>query len=228
MAGGATAAETDVSQAVGLSVTVRKDVVETIAYNRDKGIGVTVYVGQRRGHASTADFSAEAIRATVGKALAIARHTAEDPCAGTRRSGPAGPRDSRPRSLPSVGPHGRGRDPARPRNRGRGARRRQAAHQYRRLDGVARRVGIRLCQQPRLSRRLSQLAPSHRLRRDRRGRRRDAARLLVHRGARAARICRRPPSSGASPASGRCAASTRAGSARSNARCCSKRRRPPT
>ncbi len=82
MEGGATAAETDVSQAVGLSVTVRRDVVETIAYNRDKGIGVTVYVGQRRGHASTADFSAEAIRATVGKALAIARHTAEDPCAG--------------------------------------------------------------------------------------------------------------------------------------------------
>ena len=82
MGGGATAAETDVSQAVGLSVTVRKDVVETIAYNRDKGIGVTVYVGQRRGHASTADFSADAIRATVGKALAIARHTADDPCAG--------------------------------------------------------------------------------------------------------------------------------------------------
>jgi len=82
MAGGATAAETDVSQAVGLSVTVRKDVVETIAYNRDKGIGVTVYVGQRRGHASSADFSADAIRATVGKALAIARHTAQDPCAG--------------------------------------------------------------------------------------------------------------------------------------------------
>jgi PmbA protein len=80
--GGATAAETDVSQAVGLSVTVRKSEVETIAYNRDKGIGVTVYVGMRRGHASTADFSSEAIRATVGKALAIARHTAEDPCAG--------------------------------------------------------------------------------------------------------------------------------------------------
>ena len=43
--GGATAAETEVSQAFGLSVTVRKGEVETIAYNRDKGIGVTVYVG---------------------------------------------------------------------------------------------------------------------------------------------------------------------------------------
>ena len=55
--GGATAAETDVSQAVGQSVTVRRGEVETVAYNRDKGIGVTVYLGQRRGHASTADFS---------------------------------------------------------------------------------------------------------------------------------------------------------------------------
>jgi PmbA protein len=81
-AGGATAAETEVSQAVGQSVTVRKGDVETIAYNRDKGVGVTVFVGTRRGHASTADFSDDAIRATVDKALAIARYTAEDPCAG--------------------------------------------------------------------------------------------------------------------------------------------------
>jgi PmbA protein len=80
--GGATAAETDVSQAVGQSVTVRRGEVETIAYNRDKGIGVTVYLGQRRGHASTADFSDEAVRAAVSKALAIARFTAEDPDAG--------------------------------------------------------------------------------------------------------------------------------------------------
>jgi PmbA protein len=81
-AGGATSAETEVSQAVGQSVTVRKGEVETIAYNRDKGVGVTVYVGARRGHASSADFSDGAIRATVDKALAIARYTAEDPCAG--------------------------------------------------------------------------------------------------------------------------------------------------
>jgi len=80
--GGATAAETDVSQSVGQSVTVRRGEVETVAYNRDKGIGITVYLGQRRGHASTADFSADAVRAAVGKALAIARFTAEDPSAG--------------------------------------------------------------------------------------------------------------------------------------------------
>ncbi len=79
---GATAAETEVSQAVGQSVTVRQGEVETIAYNRDKGIGVTLYVGQRRGQASTADFSDDAIRAAVEKAFAIARYTAEDPAAG--------------------------------------------------------------------------------------------------------------------------------------------------
>jgi PmbA protein len=81
-AGGATAAETEVSQAVGQSVTVRNGEVETIAYNRDKGLGVTVYVGQRRGHASTADFAREALEAAVAKALSIARHTAQDPAAG--------------------------------------------------------------------------------------------------------------------------------------------------
>ncbi len=80
--GGATAAESEVSQAFGQSVTVRKGDVETIAYNRDKGIGVTVYVGKRRGHASTADFAPTAIRDTVAKALTIARYTADDACSG--------------------------------------------------------------------------------------------------------------------------------------------------
>ncbi len=81
-AAGATAAETDVSQAVGLSVGVRRGDVETITWHRDKGVGVTVYVGTRRGHASTADFSDDALRAAVTKAIAIARYTEEDPAAG--------------------------------------------------------------------------------------------------------------------------------------------------
>ena len=80
--GGASAAATEVSQAVGQSVTVRKGDVETIAYNRDKGISVTVYLGQQRGSASTADFAPASLRAAVGKALAIARYTAADPAAG--------------------------------------------------------------------------------------------------------------------------------------------------
>ncbi|MDD5248872.1 MAG: metalloprotease PmbA [Rhodocyclaceae bacterium] len=79
---GANACETDVSEGIGQSVTVRRGEVETIEYNRDKGIGVTVYLGTRRGHASTSDFSAAAVRATVEAALSIARFTAEDPCAG--------------------------------------------------------------------------------------------------------------------------------------------------
>lgn len=79
---GATDAEAEASEACGQSVTVRQAEVETIEYTRDKGIGITVYVGQRRGHANTSDFSREALAATVNKAMAIARQTGEDPAAG--------------------------------------------------------------------------------------------------------------------------------------------------
>jgi len=79
---GATAAEVEASEGFGQSVNVRKGEVETIEFNKDKGVGVTAYLGQRRGHASTSDFSAEALGRTVDKALAIARFTAEDDCAG--------------------------------------------------------------------------------------------------------------------------------------------------
>ncbi len=83
---GASGCECDVSEAYGLSVSVRQGAVETLEHNRDKGLGVTVYMGDRprvkRGHASTSDFSAQAIRETVAAAVEIARHTAEDDCAG--------------------------------------------------------------------------------------------------------------------------------------------------
>ncbi|NMF98102.1 metalloprotease PmbA [Aromatoleum toluolicum] len=79
---GASACETDVSEGFGQSATVRKGEVDTIEYNRDKGIGVTVYLGQQRGHASTSDFSKAALKATVDAAVSIARFTAPDPCAG--------------------------------------------------------------------------------------------------------------------------------------------------
>jgi len=81
-AGGATAAEAAVSDDSGLSVTVRMGEVETLEFQRDRGLGLTVYVGQRRGTASTADLAPDSIRTTVGAALAIARHTAEDPASG--------------------------------------------------------------------------------------------------------------------------------------------------
>jgi PmbA protein len=81
-ASGASAAETEVSEGFGQSVSVRRGEVENIEYNRDKGVGVTVYLGQRRGHASTSDFSEAAVRDTVRAALSIARFTAPDDCAG--------------------------------------------------------------------------------------------------------------------------------------------------
>lgn len=80
--GGASAAEAAVSVASGLSVTVRKGEVDTLEHQRDRTLGVTVYLGQRQGVASTSDFSDRSITATVDAALAIARHTSEDPAQG--------------------------------------------------------------------------------------------------------------------------------------------------
>jgi len=79
---GASDAEVEVSAAVGQSVTVRRGEVETVEYNRDKGLSVTVYFGKRRGNANTSDLSPEAIEKSVEAACAIARHTAEDAAAG--------------------------------------------------------------------------------------------------------------------------------------------------
>lgn len=79
---GASDCEVDVSEGFGQSVSVRCGDVETIEYNRDKGIGVTIYLGQQKGHASTSDFSPQALRETVQAALNIARFTAADDCAG--------------------------------------------------------------------------------------------------------------------------------------------------
>jgi PmbA protein len=79
---GASQSEAAISMDVGLSVSVRLGEVETIEYQRDRGMAVTVYFGTRKGSASTADLSAGALRETVAKACSIARFTAEDPCAG--------------------------------------------------------------------------------------------------------------------------------------------------
>ena len=79
---GATEALAEVSESNGLSVSTRKMQVETIEHTRDKGLAVSVYLGQRRGHASTSDFSLPAIRQAVEAAYNIARFTAEDEAAG--------------------------------------------------------------------------------------------------------------------------------------------------
>ncbi len=76
---GATDAGAEASEGCGLSVSVRKGELENVERNRDKSLGVTVYVGQRRGNASTSDFSRAAIEQTVQAAYDIARFTAEDP-----------------------------------------------------------------------------------------------------------------------------------------------------
>ncbi|HVK32675.1 MAG TPA: metalloprotease PmbA [Burkholderiaceae bacterium] len=79
---GASDAAVEVSEGAGLSVSVRKGALENVERNRDKSIGVTVYLGQRRGNASTSDFSRAALEQTVRAAYDIARFTAEDPMAG--------------------------------------------------------------------------------------------------------------------------------------------------
>ena len=79
---GASQCEVDASQNRGLSTTVRLGEVDTVEYQRDRGVAVTVYFGKRKGSASTADLSAKAVRDTVEKASTIARYTAEDDCAG--------------------------------------------------------------------------------------------------------------------------------------------------
>ena len=68
---GASAAEAGLSVESGLSVTVRMGEVETIEHNRDKGLGITVYFGNRKGSASTSDFSLNAVKETVKAACVL-------------------------------------------------------------------------------------------------------------------------------------------------------------
>ena len=79
---GATAAEVGAGDDTGLAVTVRKGEIETVEFHNDRGFGITVYAGARKGHASTSDASPEAIRDTVRAATNIAKFTEEDPCNG--------------------------------------------------------------------------------------------------------------------------------------------------
>ena len=81
-AAGATQAEVSCNEDSGLSVNVRMGEVETVEATRDRGIGVTVYFGKRKGSASTADLRDASLEATVAQACAIAKHTEEDPASG--------------------------------------------------------------------------------------------------------------------------------------------------
>jgi PmbA protein len=79
---GATAAEVEVSKSQGESISVRQGEVETLEFNQDSDLSLTVYVGQRKGNVSSTDYSSDAIDLLVEKAIAIARYTSEDPASG--------------------------------------------------------------------------------------------------------------------------------------------------
>ncbi|AUZ05848.1 peptidase PmbA [Vitreoscilla sp. C1] len=79
---GASAADVGVSESVGQSVSIRLQEIEQLEYQQDKSFDITVYMGQRKGNASSSDFSAASVKATVDAALNIAKYTAEDDCAG--------------------------------------------------------------------------------------------------------------------------------------------------
>jgi PmbA protein len=96
---GASDAGVEVSEGVGLSVSVRKGALENVERNRDKSVGVTVYLGQRRGNASTSDFSRTALEQTVRAAYDIARFTAEDPAAGLPDEADVAPPEAVQRDL---------------------------------------------------------------------------------------------------------------------------------
>jgi PmbA protein len=79
---GASQAEVSLNLDRGLAVNVRMGEVETVEHTRDRGVGITVYFGRRKGSASTADVRPESIATTIEQACAIARYTEEDPAAG--------------------------------------------------------------------------------------------------------------------------------------------------
>lgn len=79
---GATQAEVDAQASIGLSVSVRKQEIETLEFNRDKTVSITVYIDQKKGSASTTDLSKNSLRATVQAAIELAQLTESDPCAG--------------------------------------------------------------------------------------------------------------------------------------------------
>ncbi|WGE53717.1 metalloprotease PmbA [Actinobacillus equuli] len=75
-------AEVGVTKVAGLSVSTRLEQTENIEFNNDGSLGISVYVGKRKGNASTSDLQPQSIQRAVESALAIAKYTSEDECAG--------------------------------------------------------------------------------------------------------------------------------------------------
>lgn len=79
---GASAAEASMSKVQGIAVSTRLNDIENLEFTNDGGLGIAVYVGNKKGSASTADLSSTARELAVDKAIEIAKYTNEDPCAG--------------------------------------------------------------------------------------------------------------------------------------------------
>lgn len=101
---GASDAGAEVSEGCGLSVSVRNGELENVERNRDKSLGITVFIGQQRGNASTSDFSHQAIAQTVQAAYDIARFTAADPFASLPDAADIAPEAERGRALDLFSP----------------------------------------------------------------------------------------------------------------------------
>ena len=163
-AAGATQAEADCSLQQGLNVTVRLGEVETIEYQRDRALGITVYFNGAKGSASSADLRPDAVRQMVAKACSIARHTTRDEFAGL-----ADPADMA-REIPDLDlyhpweltPEQAIEQGARMRSRGHG--RGPPHHQLRGRHAFRASRRARLWQLAWFPRRLSQLQPQHQLR----------------------------------------------------------------
>jgi PmbA protein len=79
---GASEAEADIGVGSGLSANVRKGEVDKLEYERDKGLGITVYIDGQKGNSSTSDFSEVAIKQSVEAAIGIAKYASRDEYAG--------------------------------------------------------------------------------------------------------------------------------------------------
>ena len=75
-------AEVAVTKVSGLSVSTRLQEIENVEFTNDGALGISVYMGQQKGNASTSDLSEGAIRNAVEAALAIAKYTSPDDCTG--------------------------------------------------------------------------------------------------------------------------------------------------
>lgn len=79
---GADCAELSLGLTQGVALEIRNQAVETLEFNCDKGLSITIYRGKRKGYASTTDVSEDGLKNTVNAAISIANYTAEDRCSG--------------------------------------------------------------------------------------------------------------------------------------------------